>query len=86
MSASHYIHNVLIVHELLDFIREHPELRFVQALWALQIVDNADRFYEPSEVTLRRLLHYKEGETERSLNAKLQETSKEDEEATEEEP
>ena len=53
--------NLEIAYELLDFILEHPEVRFEQVLWALKLVDSSDRFFEPSKVTLDRLRNYKEG-------------------------
>lgn len=37
------------------FIIEHPELRFIQALWALGIVSLEDRFYEESDKTLDKV-------------------------------
>ena len=44
------------IYELLgDFLLTYPELRFIQALWAIGIVDREDRFYEPSEVTLEKI-------------------------------
>ena len=49
------ITNLHIVHELLSFLLDNPELRFIQALWALRIVDENDRFYEPSKKTLERV-------------------------------
>lgn len=38
-----------------DYILEHPELRYIQALWALGIVDAEDRFYEEPPKTLERM-------------------------------
>ncbi len=48
-------YNIECLKELTDFIKVHPELRFIQALWALNIVDNEDRFYEESSVTLEKI-------------------------------
>ena len=47
--------NLLIAFELLDYLIENPDLRFIQALWALGIVDGNDRFYEFSEKTLEKV-------------------------------
>lgn len=47
--------NFYIAYELLDFLIENPDLRFIQALWALGIADDRDLFYEPSERTLERV-------------------------------
>lgn len=33
----------------------YPELRYIQALWALGIVDNSDRFYEEPWDTIHRI-------------------------------
>ncbi len=48
--------NILITLELLDFLLDNPDLRFVQALWALGIVDDNDSFYESSKRTLDKVL------------------------------
>lgn len=49
----------LKIYEILgDFLLTYPELRFVQALWCLGIVNKEDRFYEPSEVTLEKVRKY----------------------------
>lgn len=47
--------NLFIAFELLDYLIENPDLRFIQALWALGIADGSDLFYEPSEKTLERV-------------------------------
>ena len=47
--------NMKIYEELGDFLLSHPELRFIQVLWILGIVNDEDRFYERSEETLRKL-------------------------------
>ena len=44
-----------LVREVFDKVIEHPELRFIQILWNLKIVDNEDRFYEESVDTYKRL-------------------------------
>ena len=43
-----------------ESIETNPELRFIQILWSLRLIDREgmeirDRFYEPSKVTLERL-------------------------------
>ena len=40
---------------LAQYLEAHPELRFIQALWALIIVDREDRFYEEPSVTLEKI-------------------------------
>ena len=48
-------YNILIALELLDYIMEHPEMRFIQILWALGVADGTDLFYEPSKKTLDKI-------------------------------
>lgn len=46
----------LNIHELVgDYLLMHPEMRYIQALWALGIVDSHDRFYEEPSTTLDRM-------------------------------
>lgn len=47
--------NLFIAFELLDYLIENPDLRFIQALWALGIADGSDLFYEPSKKTLEKV-------------------------------
>lgn len=44
-----------IINYLLKFITNNPEMRFIQVLWALGVVDNSDRFYEESNTTLEKV-------------------------------
>ena len=46
---------------LSEYIDKNPDLRFIQALWALKIIDRdepgiIDRFHEESMDTLKKLL------------------------------
>ena len=50
-----YKNNLEILKRLDTFLHEYPEMRFIQALWALNIVDNSDRFYEESSDTLKKM-------------------------------
>ena len=79
------IYNLEIAYELLDYLLENPELRFIQALWALGIVNGADRFHEPSKKTLETLKLRKKIEEERRLHAEPQKTSEKGKEAVKEE-
>ena len=64
--------NILIAFELLDYLLDNPDLRFIQALWALGIADGSDLFYEPSERTLEKVKLHRKYETEnRKENACL---------------
>ena len=56
--------NLCIAYELLDFILNNPDLRFIQALWALGIADGSDLFYESSERTLEKVKLRRKQETE----------------------
>lgn len=47
--------NYKIINYLLNYIADNPEVRFIQVLWALGIVDNSDRFYEESSTTLEKV-------------------------------
>lgn len=54
-------YNLKILQKLFTLIMEEPDLRFIQALWALGIIDRdenmnvKDRFHEEPEETLRRI-------------------------------
>ena len=49
-----YENNKQILEILKNSIEENKNLRFVQILWMLNIVDNTDRFYEEPTDTLKR--------------------------------
>lgn len=48
-------YNQIIFNELRNYLSEHSDIRFIQALYNLNIVDNEDRFYEESQITLERM-------------------------------
>lgn len=54
-------YNLKILNILESFLKEHPDFRFIQALWALNIVNRnennqiIDRFYEESNITLDKI-------------------------------
>ena len=48
-------HNLEILEEVKKFLEKYPDMRFIQALWALNIVDKEDRFYEEPEITLEKI-------------------------------
>ena len=48
-------YNSEILNKLQDFLKEHPDFRFIQALWALNIVYREDRFYEEPDKTLDKV-------------------------------
>lgn len=56
--------NLKILQKLFALIMEEPDLRFIQALWALRLIDRdyslniIDRFYEEPEDTLVRIKRY----------------------------
>lgn len=45
-----------IIIKLEDYLEANPDSRFIQALWALNVIEqNQDKFYEESEATLKVL-------------------------------
>lgn len=50
-TSNSVLDNIVSLHS-----RAHPQLRYIQNLWALNIIDNEDRFYEEPYDTLRRIL------------------------------
>ena len=48
-------YNLEILEKVKNFLTQHPDMRFIQALWALNIIDKEDRFYEESEITLTKV-------------------------------
>ena len=54
-------YNIKILQRLFSLIMNEPDLRFIQALWALGIIDRnndmeiKDRFYEEPEDTFKRV-------------------------------
>ena len=57
--------NLCIAYELLDYLLDNPDLRFIQALWALGIADGSDLFYESSERTLEKVKLRRKNEVEK---------------------
>lgn len=49
--------NALILHKLKTMLNNNPQIRFIQALWILGIVDDKDRFYEEPEITYKRIIN-----------------------------
>ena len=54
------INNKKLIELISDYVDKHPEMRFIQALWALKIIDRGevgiiDRFYEEPDDTLKRI-------------------------------
>ena len=54
-------YNLAVLSKLQEFLQKHPDFRFIQALWALDIVDRdenntiIDRFYEEPNKTLEKV-------------------------------
>ncbi len=54
-------YNLAILNKLEEFLKGHPDFRFIQALWALDIINRdennliIDRFYEESNKTLDKV-------------------------------
>lgn len=47
--------NKKILSILKEKVEEYPDLRFIQLLMNLDVIDHEDRFYEESNITLKRL-------------------------------
>lgn len=61
-----YKNNLIILNILKEYLENNPDLRFIQALWNLKIIDSKitegtghivpiDRFYEEPFETLKRI-------------------------------
>lgn len=48
--------NAVLTNYIALYMLMHPELRYIQLLWATKIVDNEDRFYEEPYDTIVRVL------------------------------
>lgn len=48
--------NATLANYVALYMLMHPELRYIQLLWATKIVDNEDRFYEEPYDTIVRVL------------------------------
>ena len=55
MSRNRYENNIKILEILNKFLNKNKDLRFIQALWSLNIIDKEDRFYEESKETLSKI-------------------------------
>lgn len=63
-----YKNNLILLNMLREYLDNNPDIRFIQALWALKIIDSkveegvgheiivpVDRFYEEPSETLKRI-------------------------------
>lgn len=48
-------YNELCLKVLSEYLKNNSDIRFIQALWALGIVDREDRFYEEPETTYSKI-------------------------------
>ena len=54
-------YNLAVLSKLQEFLQKNPDFRFIQALWALDIIDRdennliIDRFYEEPDKTLEKV-------------------------------
>ena len=64
MIEEQQLKNIKLAYKVLDYVLDHPELRFIQALWAMNIVNGSDRFYEPSPETLEKVIERLEKDKE----------------------
>ena len=49
--------NLKILKKLESYLNKYPDIRFIQALWSLHIVDELDRFYEEPSITIKRMVN-----------------------------
>lgn len=52
-----YPSNIQIIKEIIKYIKENKNQRFIQALWNLDIINTTDRYSEESTITLKRIQH-----------------------------
>lgn len=52
-----YPSNIQIIKEIIKYIKENKNQRFIQALWNLDIINTTDRYNEESTITLKRIQH-----------------------------
>lgn len=58
IKMNRYENNKKILTKMAEFIEKCPDMRFIQILWALGIVNSEDRFYEESEKTAEIVKEY----------------------------
>lgn len=49
--------NLKILKKLESYLNKYPDIRFIQALWSLHIVDELDRFHEEPSITIKRMVN-----------------------------
>ena len=55
------LYNLEILEKIVEYAIKHPEFRFIQILWALNVINRdidgnlMDRFYEEPDITLLRI-------------------------------
>ena len=47
--------NLKIIKHIIEYINSNPQIRFIQALWILDITNHQDRFNEEPQITLKRI-------------------------------
>ena len=62
MSKTRQDYNKEILHEIDKYIEKYPDMRFIQILWSLGIINSKngvvlDRFYEEPQETLEKIIH-----------------------------
>lgn len=67
---NHLENNLKINLEVLKNVFHEPELRYIQLLWAMHIVNHDDRFYELSSETLKKVKAYEGGAFESDIDLK----------------
>ena len=67
---NHLENNLKINLEVLKNVLHEPELRYIQLLWAMHIVNDEDRFYELPSETLKKVKTYESGMFESDIDLK----------------
>lgn len=49
--------NLKILKKLESYLNKYPDIRFIQALWSLHIIDELDRFHEEPSITIKRMVN-----------------------------
>lgn len=71
-----FYYNLKILEELIRLINKEPELRFIQALWALNLITRdkdmviEDKFYEEPWDTLERIERFNDEKNKTSKKSK----------------
>lgn len=49
--------NLKILKKLENCLNKYSDIRFIQALWSLHIIDGLDRYHEEPSITIKRMVN-----------------------------